>query len=492
MRPPRRQRRKHCHLQNSDRIFCVKARVEPSRKPGGSLVRMRRRRVCLLTLKSNMEAGLQLMRDRTFPEPRDLFRISLFYCYVPIRNVDDHISFHLELCRELDLNGRIRVASEGVNGVLSGLQSNLLVYEQRLQTKLGQEFADGSRGEQPTELGYVSKDVVDLDMKFCRLRQDLPVTTQLFHSLSIKATHQLVSLVELDLRKEAKDSTGTASSDERPHRRRLHRKQPQDEPFNFDRFRVRALLEKGLEEKQAGTPASEGERVPHLSPAEWNEKITELAQDPRNDVILLDCRNVYESNIGYFRAPNTSTLLTNTRKCSELPLVLLDQADRLSQSSHIFSFCTGGVRCERATLFLDQMLEEHRKSKREGEGDVVKPKLYQLHGGIQRYLESDKTDLFKGKNFVFDPRRTDPNHTDSIVGRCVQCGKQHDDYDNGHAPAEHTEARCCKCRILLLVCEDCRPTVACAGEHQSGKPLLYCGGLEETCLQLPPVRVFRN
>ena len=112
-------------------------------------------------------------------------------------------------------------------------------------------------------------------------------------------------------------------------------------------------------------------------------------------------------------------------------------------------------------------------------------RVYQLGGGIQTYLEqsNEESSLFRGKNFVFDPRRTDPIHQAEIVGECLVCSAAHDDYDNGHAPSEEKEARCNTCRMLILVCNACRPRYVCFGEgHGSvggaegaGKQLLYCG-----------------
>lgn len=112
-------------------------------------------------------------------------------------------------------------------------------------------------------------------------------------------------------------------------------------------------------------------------------------------------------------------------------------------------------------------------------------KVFQLDGGIQSYLErQSKNDadeateiLFKGKNFVFDPRRVDPVCGPiSIVGKCIICETPHDDYDNGHAPAEKKEARCNGCRMLILICDSCRSGYACWGEDQSSQQrTLFCG-----------------
>ena len=105
---------------------------------------------------------------------------------------------------------------------------------------------------------------------------------------------------------------------------------------------------------------------------------------------------------------------------------------------------------------------------------------------------------------VFDPRRTDPIHFGETVGRCLICKSPHDDYDNGHAPSENKEARCNNCRMLILICNDCRPKYRCHGEkdHRGGggdddddfddktqqqessndsfRPLLYCN--VDTCI----------
>jgi hypothetical protein len=213
---------------------------------------------------------------------------------------------------------------------------------------------------------------------------------------------------------------------------------------------------------------------------------------------------------------------------------------------------TGGVRCERAGSYLRALSESGEGA---WKGKVPPRGIYQLHGGIQAYLEAygvervvgsssatsstesggeddanpgsvigenedgdeggsatthhradDDTRpcLYRGKNFVFDPRRTDPVVGDGIandnrdstaaaenggrishVGRCVMCSSPHDDYDNGHAPCEEREARCCRCRVLLLVCDGCRLRVRCWGEPQSDderKRDIFCGDAGAKCV----------
>jgi predicted sulfurtransferase len=406
----------------------------------------------------------------------DEWRIALYYCYIPLQeHVSQHVEFHQSLCFELHLLGRIRVSPEGINGVLSGTHLQIQEYERRMVAELA-SLVDPSEWE--------------LDVKYCKLRRDLSVAEQLFDSLSIKATSQVISLLEVDATLNNSNSDKNKSGYSSGRRR----KKKQERQQNPDTVKAQEVFARSL---QAHTPA------PHLSPDEWNIQLQTLSKQNDKNVVLLDCRNVYESNVGYFSVDGASTVKTNTRKYSELPQVLLQQKERLAESSHIYMYCTGGVRCERASLFLQALLEEETDQP---------PHIYQLHGGIQKYLETSITDkdnssddestLFRGKNFVFDQRRTDPVATNTIVGQCLVCQQPHDDYDNGHAPAAGREARCWNCRILILVCNECRPSVSCwsqddsdgngndkiDGSTCSDLPRMHCGGLEQPCLHMPPVQ----
>jgi rhodanese-related sulfurtransferase len=139
----------------------------------------------------------------------------------------------------------------------------------------------------------------------------------------------------------------------------------------------------------------------HLSATEWNQKLDEV--DSPDSALLLDVRNVYESRVGFFQHPTTPTLLTNTRKYSDLPQLLASNP-HLQHRQKIFMYCTGGVRCERVSMLVRELYPDKE--------------VYQLQGGIQTYLHqfSDKVKqdgvvnndgeglqtqrYFVGKNFV--------------------------------------------------------------------------------------------
>jgi UPF0176 protein len=146
----------------------------------------------------------------------------------------------------------------------------------------------------------------------------------------------------------------------------------------FYRFKVRVkkeIVTLGVEDLDAARDA--GTYVP---PAEWNRLIQE------KDVVLIDTRNHYETAIGKFAGavdPGTATF-------REFPDWVDSNLDP-NRTSRVAMYCTGGIRCEKATALL----------KARGFSEV-----YHLQGGILKYLEEVKPEssLWEGDCFVFDGR----------------------------------------------------------------------------------------
>lgn len=164
----------------------------------------------------------------------------------------------------------------------------------------------------------------------------------------------------------------------------------------------------------------------HLSAKEFNE-LTD-----RDDTIVIDMRNHYESEVGHFQGAITPDVETFRES---LPIIneLLQQ----HKNKHVVMYCTGGIRCEKASAyFKHQGLE----------------KVYQLNGGIIEYHRQVEAEglanKFKGKNFVFDDRLGERISTD-IISTCHQCGVPCDD---------HTNCRNDGCHILFIQCASCRNT----------------------------------
>ena len=118
----------------------------------------------------------------------------------------------------------------------------------------------------------------------------------------------------------------------------------------------------------------------YVEPEQWNDLIT------RNDVVVIDTRNDYEYAIGSFdKAIDPQT--TNFR---EFPDWWRDNAEKF-KGKKVAMFCTGGIRCEKATSWLvDQGMDD----------------VYHLKGGILKYLENvpEAESRWHGQCFVFDER----------------------------------------------------------------------------------------
>lgn len=169
----------------------------------------------------------------------------------------------------------------------------------------------------------------------------------------------------------------------------------------------------------------------HLSPTEFHAAVQDKLQKKRDDVVLLDCRNFYEWQIGRFEG----ALLPDTRNFAEFPACAEEMVgEHALADKTVLMYCTGGIRCERASNFLRQSGVE---------------KVFQLSGGIHKYVEQYGAEgYFGGKLFVFDRRVGLHCGSDEVVGRCSRCDGEYDTFDR--------EVRCSGCRVLVLVCTGCR------------------------------------
>ena len=150
----------------------------------------------------------------------------------------------------------------------------------------------------------------------------------------------------------------------------------EDMPFYRMKVRLkREIVTMGVEgvdpNKTVGT---------YVDPSDWNDLIT----DP--DTILIDTRNDYEVGIGTFKG----AVNPETKTFRDFPAWVEANRENINKPK-VAMFCTGGIRCEKASSF---MLEN-------GFDDV-----YHLKGGILKYLETqdEKKSLWEGDCFVFDQR----------------------------------------------------------------------------------------
>jgi len=160
----------------------------------------------------------------------------------------------------------------------------------------------------------------------------------------------------------------------------------------------------------------------HLTPKQTHE----LLQNKPKDLIILDGRNNYEAAVGKFE----DAITPDIRYFRQFPEYIDQNLEQFKDKS-VLMYCTGGIRCERASAYL--------KSKN------IAKEVYQVEGGIHRYVEEYPDGYFKGKNYVFDARITMPVNNE-ILGQCFVCKAKCDDYVN---------CLNAECNKHFISCSDC-------------------------------------
>ena len=162
----------------------------------------------------------------------------------------------------------------------------------------------------------------------------------------------------------------------------------------------------------------------HLTAIEFHNAIEEPG------AIVVDMRNHYESEIGHFKnafCPDADTFR------EEIQLVLEKYKDE--KDKQFLLYCTGGIRCEKASAFMLNNGFEN---------------VSQLYGGIIEYAQQIKklnlSSKFYGKNFVFD-QRLGESIDGQVISNCHQCGKSAD---------THTNCANNDCHLLFIQCAECK------------------------------------
>jgi len=300
----------------------------------------------------------------------------LFYKYVDIENPERLKEEQFNLSNSLNLLGTILVASEGINGCLSGYEKDLEEYKKII--KKNKKFSD---------------------IKF----KEGPANKHTFKRLHVRIRDEIVS----------------------------------------SRFKAN-LKNKGI----------------YIEPKELKKLL-----DNDEDLVLLDARNNYEYDIGKFNIAihldldtfrefpekinelKNSKKIYNTTKNNKKNYNLINNLEnnKLSnidnkidyeslKNKKIITYCTGGIRCEKASAFLRENGFEN---------------VYQLHGGILSYGKEVGNAHWEGKCFVFDTRGAvdiDPNSQSEPITQCVLCNLPNADLYNCVLTT---------CDRFFTACEDC-------------------------------------
>ncbi len=196
----------------------------------------------------------------------------------------------------------------------------------------------------------------------------------------------------------------------------------EDDGKSFYKLKIKVrnkIVADGLDDKSFDVT----KRGKHLDAKSYNE----LTDDP--NTIVVDMRNHYESEVGYFENAIRPDVVTFREA---LPLVEDMLAEKKDQN--IVMYCTGGIRCEKASAYYLHKGFEN---------------VFMVDGGIIEYArqceQQGLPNKFLGKNFVFDERLGE-SISNQVVAKCHQCGSPCDVHVNCANDA---------CHLLFIQCDDC-------------------------------------
>ena len=231
-----------------------------------------------------------------------MFLTIAFYQFVSLKNIEQLQTSILKSCQKNNIKGTVLLASEGINGTVSGLENNIHKFLEFIKTD---PFLDGSFKNLEHKESWASKNP--------------------FYRMKVRLKKEIVAL--------------------------------------------------GVEGVSPAKMVGQ-----YVNPEDWNA----LIKDP--NTIVIDTRNNYEVDIGTFK----NSINPHTDSFREFPTFVKKNLKDNKQKK-VAMFCTGGIRCEKATsLMLEKGFED----------------VYHLKGGILKYLENipKEKSLWEGECFVFDQR----------------------------------------------------------------------------------------
>jgi UPF0176 protein len=272
----------------------------------------------------------------------------LFYLYVEMTDLEGFREAHHKVLEKHNLLGKVLIASEGINGNVTGEEQDCIAYMQELHQ----------------------------DPRFKDMQFKLGTTeTHNFRKRIVRIRNEIVTYkIEADMK----------------------------------------------------------DKAPYIEPQELKAEL-----DAGEEVVLIDVRNRFEYKIGHFEGAVEAQMDVS----SEWPEAVKELASKGLKDKKVVTYCTGGVRCEKATAYLKE------------QGFT---KVRQLHGGIIRYGEEIGDEHWKGKCFVFDTRGAiaiDPEKQAEPITQCETCYLPADTYRNcSLVTCDHRHIHCDECSIRLGGC----------------------------------------
>ena len=379
-------------------------------------------------------------------------KVLLFYNYIQIQEPNKLAVFLQELCSKLEIRGKIRLASEGFNITLGGSFESMVEF---VSVLLKKDLALASSGGEQNCIFRGIGQLIKIDLNDDQdLFQDIYEAFQCTSAKRAEVLSPFGQFVYFFF----KPSEGCQHVFEK-----LSVSVLQDGRL-FGGIRSDLLCipctseqlgdiiyQKTMSNEPANQKIEKKDKVVSLLPAEFHSQL--LNQVENEDIILLDCRNYYEMKIGHFK----DAILPPVRKYSLLPKYLEKNKD-MFKGKKVFTYCTGGVRCETAAPLISLQTEASQ--------------VIMLQGGIHNYLDYVSSynldSLFTGVNYVFDARQS-LGSPSSFCSFCVQCDKVCVEYIK------------CQCHSIIICCQDCIQLckyngnqIYCCDDCAKGKRPCFC------------------
>ncbi|VEU43310.1 unnamed protein product [Pseudo-nitzschia multistriata] len=193
----------------------------------------------------------------------------------------------------------------------------------------------------------------------------------------------------------------------------------------------------------------------HLEATEYHKQMQQ------KDTVIIDVRNAYESDIGHFQPPEGGAELLDPkmRTSQDFPKWLnAPETKEKLKNKTVMMYCTGGIRCERATALLNQITEAEPEFDTKG--------VVMVRGGIERYLKTFKQGgYWKGKNYLFDkrmeqapPEKSQEALDADVESKCCLCPKPYAKYRGQHKCARIIPSSGLPCAVPVIVCDECQKT----------------------------------
>ena len=228
-------------------------------------------------------------------------------------------------------------------------------------------------------------------------------------------------------------------------------------------------------------PVLKTSRARHVEADEYHKLMEE------KDTVIVDVRNFYETSIGRFNPPEGGAKLIDPqlRNSHEFPKWLnAPETKAQLHGKKVLMYCTGGIRCERASALLDALTAIPSESGLETK-DVV-----MVRGGIERYMKTFPAGgYWKGKNYLFDRRQEQVPEAKSIAALaadcdscCSACHEPCASYRGQYTCAGRLPTSVCKagiCKVPVIVCASCHQVQGlntCPSHSQLAPPLSFTAG----------------